>query len=129
MANPEQRAATKAAALACQSRGYFSCATFFSAADWASLNAASTDCLPVHTASNALATGSHRADMKGVLGSGTPFLTWAPNPAMSVMAWTLGSARASLLAGISLVVWTIEVWFSLLVKNFMMSAASAGLVE
>src|SRR5712692_9437163 len=100
----------------------------FCAAVCASLSAASTDCLPVHTASRALATGSQSADMNGVLGSGTPLVTWAPNPLTSGIAWTAGSASASLLAGISLFATDCLISLSLLSNHLMTSTASAGLV-
>src|SRR2546430_14591237 len=48
---------------------------------------------------------------------------------MSGMAWTLGSARASLFAGISLVARTMVAWLAWLEKNFMTSTARAGLEE
>src|SRR5207249_8865271 len=99
----------------------------FCAAFCASARAASTDCLPVQTASSALATGSHSADMYGVLGSGTPLLTCAPKPLTWSIACTDGSASASLLAGISLFATDCATSLSLLSNHLMTSTASAGL--
>src|SRR5260370_12499532 len=96
------------------------------AAVCASLSAESTDCFPLQTASNALATGSQSALMNGVFGRGVPLAIWLPKPLMSPTAWTDASARASLFAGISLLARAWEISFGLLSNHLLTSTASAG---
>src|SRR6266516_1806618 len=125
--NPkEQRTAARGRRPLVASNDHLSWAMFACAAVCAALSASLTVCLPVHTASRAFATGSHSADMNGVLGRGTPLLTWAPNPFTWSIAWTDGSARASLFAGISLFATDWEISLSLLSNHLITSTASLG---